>query len=96
MSALGDKVSANILAQSADVPSIPWSGGGIKASLNEEGVIPQDIFNSVRLLMSDLLLLLKHFTNINLSLMYVYTLGLCVQRGAGGDHSREDRVPGHD
>jgi acetyl-CoA carboxylase/biotin carboxylase 1 len=26
MDALGDKVSANILAQSANVPSIPWSG----------------------------------------------------------------------
>ena len=53
MAALGDKVSANILAQSADVPSIPWSGGGdgkepipvIKSGLNADGVIPQDIFN---------------------------------------------------
>jgi acetyl-CoA carboxylase/biotin carboxylase 1 len=45
MAALGDKVSANILAQTADVPSIPWSGGGIKSGLNDEGVIPQDIFN---------------------------------------------------
>ena len=53
MAALGDKISANILAQSADVPSIPWSGGGegkepipvIKSGLNAEGVIPQDIFN---------------------------------------------------
>ena len=47
MFALGDKVSANILAQTADVPSIPWSGGGIKSGLNAEGVIPQDIFNKV-------------------------------------------------
>jgi acetyl-CoA carboxylase/biotin carboxylase 1 len=39
-------VSANILAQTAEVPSIPWSGGGIKSGLNAEGVIPQDIFNS--------------------------------------------------
>lgn len=46
MAALGDKVSANILAQTANVPSIPWSGGGIIAELNEDGVIPQDVFNS--------------------------------------------------
>ena len=34
-------ISANILAQTADVPSIPWSGGGIKSGLNSEGVIPK-------------------------------------------------------
>ena len=45
MAALGDKVSANILAQTAKVPSIPWSGDGIESALNDEGVIPQDIFN---------------------------------------------------
>ena len=46
MAALGDKVSANILAQTAEVPSIPWSGGGIKAELNSDGVIPKEIFDS--------------------------------------------------
>ena len=46
MAALGDKVSANILAQTALVPSIPWSGGGITAELNSEGVIPKEIFDS--------------------------------------------------
>ena len=45
MAALGDKVSANILAQTAEVPSIPWSGGGITSALNSEGVIPQDVFD---------------------------------------------------
>jgi acetyl-CoA carboxylase/biotin carboxylase 1 len=45
MAALGDKVSANILAQTAKVPSIPWSGDEIECALNKEGVIPQDIFN---------------------------------------------------
>lgn len=64
MAALGDKVSANILAQvlfalsymtflislslnsqTAQVPSIPWSGDGITSGLNSEGVIPQDVFN---------------------------------------------------
>ncbi|RYH29347.1 hypothetical protein EON65_08790 [archaeon] len=44
MAALGDKVSANILAQTAKVPSIPWSGDGIECALNDEGVIPPEIF----------------------------------------------------
>jgi acetyl-CoA carboxylase/biotin carboxylase 1 len=39
-------VSANILAQTAKVPSIPWSGGGIESGLNDEGIIPKDIFDS--------------------------------------------------
>jgi len=45
MSVLGDKVAANILAQTAGVPSIPWSGDGLVAELNEEGTIPMDVFN---------------------------------------------------
>jgi len=44
MAALGDKVSANILAQTAKVPSIPWSGEGIESSLDENGEIPPDVF----------------------------------------------------
>lgn len=51
MSVLGDKIAANILAQTAKVPSIPWSGsfggpddGPLQADLNEEGTIPLDIF----------------------------------------------------
>ena len=46
MAALGDKVSANILAQTAQVPSIPWSGDGITSELNDDGVIPPEVFNS--------------------------------------------------
>jgi acetyl-CoA carboxylase/biotin carboxylase 1 len=38
MSALGDKISANILAQTAKVPSIPWSGFNITSQLNEHGM----------------------------------------------------------
>ena len=45
MSVLGDKIAANILAQTAKVPSIPWSGDGLEAVLNDEGTIPEDIFN---------------------------------------------------
>jgi len=51
MSVLGDKIAANILAQTAKVPSIPWSGsfggpddGPLQANLNEEGTIPTEIF----------------------------------------------------
>ena len=44
MAALGDKISANILAQTADVPSIPWSGQGIKSSISSNGMIPKEIF----------------------------------------------------
>ena len=45
MSVLGDKIAANILAQTAKVPSIPWSGDGLEANLTEEGTIPDEIFN---------------------------------------------------
>jgi acetyl-CoA carboxylase/biotin carboxylase 1 len=45
MSVLGDKIAANILAQTAKVPSIPWSGEGLVAELNEEGTIPQEVFD---------------------------------------------------
>jgi len=45
MAVLGDKIGANILAQTAKVPSIPWSGDGLTAELNEEGTIPQETFN---------------------------------------------------
>ncbi|XP_026193591.1 acetyl-CoA carboxylase [Cyclospora cayetanensis] len=46
MAALGDKIAANILAQTANVPSIPWSGDGLKAQLNDEGSIPEEIFKA--------------------------------------------------
>jgi len=44
MSVLGDKIAANILAQTAGVSSIPWSGDGLKADLSEDGTIPDEIF----------------------------------------------------
>ena len=44
MSVLGDKIAANILAQTAKVPSIPWSGDGLVAELTSEGTIPDEIF----------------------------------------------------
>lgn len=55
MYVLGDKIAANILAQTADVPSIPWSGsfggdndGPLKAELNDEGTIPDEIFRKAQ------------------------------------------------
>ncbi|KAA8490458.1 Acetyl-CoA carboxylase 2 [Porphyridium purpureum] len=44
MAVLGDKIGANILAQTANVPSIPWSGDGLTAELSEDGTIPREIF----------------------------------------------------
>jgi len=49
MAALGDKIGSTILAQAADVPTIPWSGSDLKidyATCN--GVIPPDVYDSVR------------------------------------------------
>ena len=45
MSVLGDKIAANILAQTAKVPSIPWSGDGLEAVLTDDGRIPEETFN---------------------------------------------------
>eukprot|EP00930_Biecheleria_cincta_P026767 TRINITY_DN18824_c0_g4_i1.p1 TRINITY_DN18824_c0_g4~~TRINITY_DN18824_c0_g4_i1.p1 ORF type:complete len:2184 (-),score=502.75 TRINITY_DN18824_c0_g4_i1:163-6714(-) len=45
MSVLGDKIAAGILAQTAGVPSIPWSGDGLKAELTADGTIPSKTFD---------------------------------------------------
>ena len=52
MAVLGDKIAANILAQTAKVPSIPWSGsygdgaadGPLQAELQADGTIPDATF----------------------------------------------------
>lgn len=44
MHALGDKIASTILAQSSDVPCIPWNGDGIKADIQEDGSIPKEPF----------------------------------------------------
>jgi|MDSY01.1.fsa_nt_gb acetyl-CoA carboxylase/biotin carboxylase 1 len=46
MAALGDKIAANILAQTAGVASIPWSGDGLTAKLDETGAIPKETFDA--------------------------------------------------
>ena len=36
MWALGDKVASSIIAQSVDIPTLPWSGSGIKLQGHEK------------------------------------------------------------
>jgi acetyl-CoA carboxylase / biotin carboxylase 1 len=43
MRSLGDKISSTIVAQSADVPTMPWSGTGIsETKLSEQGFVTVD------------------------------------------------------
>jgi len=47
MRSLGDKISSTIVAQSADVPTMPWSGSGITdTSLSEGGyvIVPDGVY----------------------------------------------------
>ncbi|KAL4525084.1 hypothetical protein Ndes2526A_g07171 [Nannochloris sp. 'desiccata'] len=47
MSALGDKIGSTILAQSAGVPTLPWSGDGVTVDWEQcnKGVLPDDIYD---------------------------------------------------
>lgn len=47
MRSLGDKISSTIVAQSAEVPTMPWSGTGIAQTvLSEQGfvTVPDDVY----------------------------------------------------
>ncbi|XP_015253885.1 PREDICTED: acetyl-CoA carboxylase-like isoform X2 [Cyprinodon variegatus] len=51
MWALGDKVASSIVAQSADIPTLPWSGSGLRVEWTEEDQrqghvisVPQEIY----------------------------------------------------
>ncbi|KAI0072645.1 acetyl CoA carboxylase [Panus rudis PR-1116 ss-1] len=47
MRSLGDKISSTIVAQSAEVPTMAWSGTGIsKTALSEQGfvIVPDDVY----------------------------------------------------
>ncbi|KAI6126082.1 acetyl-CoA carboxylase [Pisolithus croceorrhizus] len=49
MRSLGDKISSTIVAQSADVPTMAWSGTGItQTTLTEQGfvAVPDDVYQS--------------------------------------------------
>lgn len=43
MHALGDKIASMIIAQSAGVPTIPWSGDHIRLPLLPDGRVQTDI-----------------------------------------------------
>ncbi|KAK6168614.1 hypothetical protein SNE40_019811 [Patella caerulea] len=51
MWSLGDKIASSIVAQTADVPTLPWSGSGLKLQLNEAEKssgklhVPSEIYN---------------------------------------------------
>lgn len=48
MAALGDKIGSTILAQAANVPTIPWSGSGVKMDFEScQGEIPPEIYDKV-------------------------------------------------
>lgn len=44
MHALGDKIASTIIAQSAGVPTVAWSGTGIACSYAQNKSIPQDLY----------------------------------------------------
>lgn len=85
MAALGDKVSANILAQTAKVPSIPWSGDGIECPLNDEGVIPPEIFKKACVFSADEAALMA--TKIG------YPVMIKASEGGGGKGIRMAKTP---
>jgi len=43
MHLLGDKIASILLAQSAGVPCIPWSGDGLTTELTAEGRVPGEV-----------------------------------------------------
>ncbi|KAJ3603855.1 hypothetical protein NHX12_028596 [Muraenolepis orangiensis] len=45
MWALGDKVASSIVAQSADIPTLPWSGSGLTVDWDEEDQSQGDIIS---------------------------------------------------
>ncbi|KAI3706157.1 hypothetical protein L1987_76415 [Smallanthus sonchifolius] len=45
MSALGDKIGSSLIAQAADVPTLPWSGSHVKVPVEScLGTIPDDVY----------------------------------------------------
>lgn len=48
MAALGDKIASTILAQSAGVPTLPWSGSGVSMNLqpSSDVTIPEAVYQS--------------------------------------------------
>jgi biotin carboxylase/acetyl-CoA carboxylase carboxyltransferase component/biotin carboxyl carrier protein len=46
MHALGDKIASTIIAQSANVPTVAWSGQGLRVDYKKLGGVPDDIYAS--------------------------------------------------
>ena len=51
MWSLGDKIASSIVAQTAGVPTLPWSGSGLKLQWSEADLakgkpitVPQDVY----------------------------------------------------
>lgn len=44
MHALGDKIASSIIAQSAGVPTVSWSGSGLTVSYSKEGEVPEHVY----------------------------------------------------
>lgn len=44
MHALGDKIASSIIAQSAGVPTVSWSGSGLTVNYVEDGGVPSEIY----------------------------------------------------
>ena len=44
MAALGDKIASTLIAQSVDVPCVPWSGSGIKVDFKSKGEVDAGAF----------------------------------------------------
>lgn len=45
MHALGDKIASTIIAQSAGVPTVAWSGIGLTVNYAADGGVPSDVYN---------------------------------------------------
>lgn len=52
MWALGDKIASSIVAQTLDIPTLAWSGSGLRVTWTEEDmrrgkkiVVPRDLYN---------------------------------------------------
>ncbi|KXZ43840.1 hypothetical protein GPECTOR_79g119 [Gonium pectorale] len=55
MAALGDKVGSTLLAQAANVPTLPWSGSAVRVSVDEcaGGVIPPSTYSAACIPLDD-------------------------------------------
>lgn len=53
MHALGDKIASTIIAQSAKVPTVAWSGSGLTVDYSKAGSVPDDVYQKACVLSAD-------------------------------------------